>query len=315
MKKKGIVILCAVLAVLIAGGGIGYSFLPHPLNYPINKIEPAGKAALNLIGETEDSVTLQKGDAAPLRILYFTDMHLDGKNATSKDTVGNMVKAIQKEQPDLVLLCGDNVTSGMNRARCRQLGKIFEQLGVYWGGTLDAKCEDKEGAYAAFQGYMELLRNAVASGNAAAERRYARLARHAMNMMLTYTMVWDATYPPGRLSDHAFKSTGWTVVSAQNQHLDAFGVLTTPEIWRMGEYLGDERLKRLAAVMYRSCFQLTDASGSLGEQIQQTNFAQQGEMSDVRKLRGGYSEKWTVFWLTAHFLNAAAQFTEMGILL
>ena len=36
-------------------------------------------------------------------------------------------------------------------------------------------------------------------------------------------------------------------------------------------------------------------------------------MSDVRKLRGGYSEKWTVFWLTAHFLNAAAQFTEMGV--
>ena len=202
----------------------------------------------------------------------------------------------------------------------KRLADVFERRyfgygHVYWGGTLDAFCEDKEGAYAAFQGYLELLRNAVASKDVAAERRYARLARHAMNMMLTYTMVWDATYPPGRLSDHAFKSTGWTVVSAQNQHLDAFGVLTTPEIWRMGEYLGDERLKRLAAVMYRSCFQLTDASGSLGEQIQQTNFAQQGEMSDVRKLRGGYSEKWTVFWLTAHFLNAAAQFTEMGILL
>lgn len=134
-----------------------------------------------------------------------------------------------------------------------------------------------------------------------------------MNMMLSYTMVWDATYPPGRLSDHAFKSTGWTVVSAQNQHLDAFGVLTTPEIWRMGEYLGDERLKRLARVMYRSCFQLTDATGSQGEQIQQTNFAQQGDMSDVRKLRGGYAERWTVFWLTAHFLNAAAQFREMGV--
>ena len=184
---------------------------------------------------------------------------------------------------------------------------------VYWGGTLDASCEDKEGAYAAFQGYEALLRNAVKERDAAAEKRYARLARHAMNMMLTYTMVWDAAYPPGRLSDHAFKSTGWTVVSAQNQHLDAFGVLTTPEIWRMGEYLGDERLKRLAKVMYRSCFQLTDATGSQGEQIQQTNFAQRGDMSDVRRLRGGYAERWTVFWLTAHFLNAAAQFREMGV--
>ena len=184
---------------------------------------------------------------------------------------------------------------------------------VYWGGTLDASCEDKEGAYAAFQGYEALLRHAVNARDVVAEKKYARLARHAMNMMLSYTMVWDATYPPGRLSDHAFKSTGWTVVSAQNQHLDAFGVLTTPEIWRMGEYLGDERLKRLAKVMYRSCFQLTDATGSQGEQIQQTNFAQQGDMSDVRKLRGGYAERWTVFWLTAHFLNAAAQFKEMGV--
>ena len=71
MKKKLIIILCAVLAVLIAGGCIGYSFLPHPLNYPINKIEPAGKATPNLITKDDDSVTLQKGDAAPFRILAF----------------------------------------------------------------------------------------------------------------------------------------------------------------------------------------------------------------------------------------------------
>lgn len=203
-------------------------------------------------------------------------------------------------------------------AAAKKLASVFERRyygydEVYWGGTLDASCEDKEGTYAAFQGYEALLRHAVRTGDREAERRYARLARHAMNVMLTYTMVWDATYPPGRLSDHAFRSTGWTVVSAQNQHLDAFGVLTTPEIWRMGEYLGDDRLKKLAAVMYRTCFQLTDDSGSLGEQIQQTNFAQRGDMTDVYKLRGGYAERWTVFWLTAHFLNAAAQFTEMGV--
>ena len=189
----------------------------------------------------------------------------------------------------------------------------FGRERTYWGGTLDAKCEDKEGAYAAFQGYEALLRHAVAAGDAVKERRYARLARHAMYAMLSYTMVWDSSYPPGRLSDNAFKSTGWTVVSAQNQHLDAFGVLATPEIWRMGEYIGDERLKKLASVMFRTCFQLTSADGSLGEQIQHTNFAQRGEMDDVSRLRGGYVEKWTVFWLTAHFLNAAAQFSEMGV--
>ena len=37
-------------------------------------------------------------------------------------------------------------------------------------------------------------------------------------------------------------------------------------------------------------------------------------MSDVLKLRGGYSESWTVFWITAHFLNAAARFSEQNAL-
>lgn len=61
-----------------------------------------------------------------------------------------------------------------------------------------------------------------------------------------------------------------------------------------------------------TCYQLTDAYGSQGEQIQHTNFAQHGDMSNVYKLRGGYSETWTVFWITAHFLNAAARFIEAG---
>jgi hypothetical protein len=49
------------------------------------------------------------------------------------------------------------------------------------------------------------------------------------------------------------------------------------------------------------------------EQIQQTNFGQQGNLTDVFRMRGGYSEGWTVFWITAHFLNAAAQFEAMGV--
>ena len=30
-------------------------------------------------------------------------------------------------------------------------------------------------------------------------------------------------------------------------------------------------------------------------------------------IRGEYVEEWTVFWITAHFLNAAAQFKELGL--
>jgi len=176
----------------------------------------------------------------------------------------------------------------------------------YWGGTLDATCEDKEGAWGAFQGFMtayEYTKN----------KKYLKYAKHAGDAVLSFTVVWDIPFNAGRLADHGLKTRGWTNVSAQNQHLDIYGVLETPMIYKLGQYTNNEDLKRLAITMYRSCGQMMDPYGSQGEQLQQTNFAQQGEMSNVYKLRGGYSEDWTVFWITAHFLHAAAQFVEMGV--
>ncbi len=176
----------------------------------------------------------------------------------------------------------------------------------YWGGTLDASCEDKEGAWAALQAFLAAYEDG-------GEARHLRWAEHALNVMLTYVVVWDVEMPPGRLADHAFRSRGWTAVSPQNEHLDAYGVLATPAVYRMGRHLNRPELTRLAAVMYRSCGQLIDPYGSQGEQIQQTNYAQQGDMSDLFALRGQYSEGWTVFWITAHFLVAAAQFEELDV--
>ena len=135
MKKKLVIILCVVLAVLIAGGAVGYSFLPHPLNYKIRSIRPVG-SSVTVVSSDADSVTIRKEGGGDFKILMFTDMHLDGKNKTSYLTVDHLVKNIQREKPDLVLLGGDNVTSGMNRTRAKQLGRIFEQLGVYWAGVL-----------------------------------------------------------------------------------------------------------------------------------------------------------------------------------
>ena len=71
--------------------------------------------------------------------------------------------------------------------------------------------------------------------------------------------------------------------------------------------------------MYRSCGQLIDPFGSQGEQPHHTNYAQHGmfreqwEAGKIAGLRGNYVEQWTVFWITAHFLNAAAQFKELGV--
>ena len=92
---------------------------------------------------------------------------------------------------------------------------------VYSGGTLDASCEDKEGAFAAFQGFLamyELTQNT----------QYLTWAKHACDLTLSYTFVWDVDLPAGRLRDHNFKTRGWTAVSVQNMHIDVFGALILP---------------------------------------------------------------------------------------
>jgi hypothetical protein len=176
----------------------------------------------------------------------------------------------------------------------------------YWGGTLDASGEDKEGAWAAFQGFL-------AAYEATKDKKYLLAATHAGYTCLSYAVVWDIPMPPGRLEANNFKARGWTVVSPQNQHLDVYGVLIAPSIYKLGVLLDKPKLKEFSKVMYLSCGQMISPEGIHGEQIQHTNFAQRGNMSDVYRLRGGYAEDWTVFWITAHFITAAAEFASMDV--
>jgi len=177
----------------------------------------------------------------------------------------------------------------------------------YWGGTLDARCEDKEGAWAALQGFAALY-------EADGEAKYLQAAVHAADVCLSYLYVWDVDLPPGRLADHAVKTRGWTGVSVQNQHLDVFGVVFTPVLWQLGRWTGDQRYFRLAEVMLVSCGQMTDlASGVQGEQLFQTNYQQHDAGDVVEGMRGGYSEAWNIYWITAHFLTAVAEFERLGV--
>ena len=176
----------------------------------------------------------------------------------------------------------------------------------YWGGTLDARCEDKEGAWAALQGFLALH-------EATGEAKHLDWARHAGDVVLSYVYVWDVALPPGRLTDHAFKTRGWTSVSAQNMHLDVYGVLCAPAFWRLGELTGNQDYQKLARLMYVACGQLLDPFGSQGEQMHQTNYAQHYDYTDLDGVRGDYVEQWNVYWISAHFLVAAAQLEQMGV--
>ena len=176
----------------------------------------------------------------------------------------------------------------------------------YWGGTIDARCEDKEGAAAAMQGFLAMY-------EATGEKKYLDWATHAADVVISYVYVWDVPMPPGRIADHAFQSRGWTSVSVQNMHLDVWGVLCTPDLWRIGHLTGRKEYQDMARLMLTTCGQFVDPLGSQGEQLQQTNFGQHYEVHDLKGVRGDYVESWSVYWITAHFLTTAARLEEMGV--
>jgi hypothetical protein len=176
----------------------------------------------------------------------------------------------------------------------------------YWGGTLDARSEDKEGAAAAFQGFLELYEMTRSA-------KHLEWARHACDVALTYVVDWDIDMPSGRLRDHRFRTHGWTAVSPQNMHLDVWGAIMAPDVYRLGQIERRDELKQLGLVMYRTCGQMIDAYGSQGEQMEQTNYVQRTKAYEIGGLRGGYNEDWTVFWITAHFFTGAARLKELGV--
>jgi hypothetical protein len=131
LKICVIFLLCAVLCANSASACV---FIP-----PV-RIEPVG-SSIEIVAESEDSVTIRKTDDSPFKILMFTDLHFatpvpkDPVKAHKK-TAEMLVENIRREKPDLVLVGGDNVTSNLNRMRSHQFARMFEKLGVYWGGVI-----------------------------------------------------------------------------------------------------------------------------------------------------------------------------------
>lgn len=76
--------------------------------------------------------TICKEGSASFRMIGFTDTHVDDWADRAACTLEAMEKAIRREQPDLVLLLGDNVTGGDNRARLEAFCNLMDDLGVYW---------------------------------------------------------------------------------------------------------------------------------------------------------------------------------------
>lgn len=135
MKKGLIVVLAVFLVAAIGFGGFVAYNCSKGISYDISSVEKI-PCDVEIVSEDVDSVTIKKNSNGDFKVLMFTDMHLKGDKELDNITVTNMVNNIKEQNPDLVILGGDNVTYGFNKKRNVQLAELFENLGVYWATVL-----------------------------------------------------------------------------------------------------------------------------------------------------------------------------------
>jgi hypothetical protein len=134
--KKGIKIILAVfLSAIIGVSGFVIYKSNQGISYDISSVEKI-QNDVEIVSEAEDGVTIKKKSDGNFRVLMFTDTHIKGDKKLDNMTVSYMVENIRKQNPDLVILGGDNVTYGFNKKRNVQLAELFENLGVYWATVL-----------------------------------------------------------------------------------------------------------------------------------------------------------------------------------
>ncbi len=135
-KKNKITIIIAIALLLAIIGVFILMFLQINTNFDSSLVTPLD-TSVTLVKD-RDFTTLMKTDKSgypvdePFKIVAFTDLHLDTYIKKGRYTMELLIENIKVEQPDLVVLVGDNITSSYNRGRVKQLCEVMEGLNVYW---------------------------------------------------------------------------------------------------------------------------------------------------------------------------------------
>lgn len=135
-KKKTIltIIIAIVVIALAVGGGLLINEIFEGLHYDIDSVENIG-STLEIVEEDIDSVTLKKADNENIKVLMFSDTHLNG-NINDAMTLKYLVENITREKPDLVIFGGDNISSALSKKRTNEFAQLMENLGVHWAAVL-----------------------------------------------------------------------------------------------------------------------------------------------------------------------------------
>lgn len=130
------VALILILGVLVIIAGVLITFLP--VTYKIDRSLIKQNSEYNVVKIDGEYTSLAKADVLgnylddDFDIVTFTDFHLDTYKDKGNVTIEMLIRNISSQKPDLVVFVGDNITSALNARRAKQLGKLMEELGVYW---------------------------------------------------------------------------------------------------------------------------------------------------------------------------------------
>lgn len=140
-NKKIIIIAVSVAAVIAVLLTVILSALYAPRR---GKTYYSFWSPTQAIGDIYDSelVTLKKTSDKDFKILQLTDIQIYALNKTAKNTFAVIKKLVDENQPDLIVLTGDNVEGSFAYMVNAGLTKFIDSLGVPWApvfGNHDAE--------------------------------------------------------------------------------------------------------------------------------------------------------------------------------
>jgi len=148
--------LCVARAInrLTKGKRPAFYFTPQDLTPVGSKVRIVSKDTTSVtIAKYNDDGRFADGG---FKIMTATDMHLDGENSASDHrAVSHLVRELQLQRPDLLIVTGDVILSDCQQIDAVQFSQMMEKLGVYWCyvfGNHEARQEKEYFKYLLYKG-------------------------------------------------------------------------------------------------------------------------------------------------------------------
>ena len=181
----------------------------------------------------------------------------------------------------------------------------------YSGATLDAAATDKEAGWGFLHGAITLY-------EVTKKPEYLEWAHDAADWVLTWYVMYDMQLPPSSPLHGFVNTTGWTMISVQNEELDMWGQYIAPDFYVLGKYLNDKRYQDVGITLFYAPTQAIARPGAMFglklvgmelEHFTHTNctYIRNGAW------RGSFWSSGILWTLTATLYNGA-KMAEMGAL-